>query len=79
MCVHLAFGDQLRVRTLTSSERLTALSSQLYWPGIGAAARDLLELIALPQIAIERPRGAEGLAVTVRLLMTKFEEIDPLE
>jgi hypothetical protein len=61
LCVHLEFGDRTRVRPVSAANRLTALAAQLYWPGVGAPAMDLLSLIALPQIVLERPVGRRGL------------------
>ena len=61
LCVHLEWGERTRVRPLPASQRLQALSPQLYWPGVGTPATDLLALVALPQVVLERPPGRAGL------------------
>lgn len=68
LLVHLAFGPTTRVHPIPAAHRLTALASQLYWPGIGSPARDLLELTTIPQFIIERPFGAQGLKQTLQIV-----------
>jgi hypothetical protein len=67
--VVLRWGDALSVASVPVGERLALIAAQRMFPPLAGDPGTLLELVALPMLALTRPRDAEQLPAGVDALL----------
>ncbi|HWF50828.1 MAG TPA: hypothetical protein VG294_09335 [Solirubrobacteraceae bacterium] len=67
--VVLRWGDALSIASVPAGERLALIAPQRMFPPLAGDPETLLELVALPTVALTRPRNVEQLPAGVEALL----------